>query len=145
MRGLILTGSCFMFCIAAASALATENQCVPNGSCDLSEAMAALPQSVRESNVFFPNGGADLDKFAQTQLSLLAKELNTPQLQEICLRIEGHADPKGPEDVNMQISWLRAQSVFSFLSKELGEKNQKWNWRPLGNPNLFQIYPREVS
>jgi len=106
---------------AQAETHGAARDCVQQGPCDLGAAMAALPLSVRESHVFFTNGGAVLDEGAQSQLTLLAGALASPVLANTCLRLEGHADPGGPEDINLQISWLRAQAVYDFLHGQLGE------------------------
>ncbi len=122
---IVLISAClcasFWATTAHADTDANPPECNPDQPCDLGAAMAALPISVRESHVFFTAGGAFLDDAAKAQLTLLAGALASPVLAETCLRLEGHADPGGPEDINLQISWLRAQAVYDFLHDQLGE------------------------
>lgn len=120
MKKILLSTACVVFCLTAASA-ASDQHCSADGPCNLDHYLSAIPQSIRESHIFFPEGGVFLDSTAKAQLSLLATALATPTLRFTCLRLEGHADPEGPADVNMQISVLRAQAVFDFLQSELGQ------------------------
>ncbi|MEO0357964.1 MAG: OmpA family protein [Pseudomonadota bacterium] len=79
-----------------------------------------LPGSTRTSHVFFPAGGVLLDQSAQAQLYALTQVLSQPELSDTCLRLVGHTDPVGPEDVNLQLSYLRAQAVADFLIVAMG-------------------------
>lgn len=79
-----------------------------------------LSPSVRASHVFFPGGGAKLDAAAKDQLIALSNALLHPDLAQTCLRLVGHTDPVGPEDVNLHLSYLRAQVVAEFLIRQMG-------------------------
>lgn len=81
--------------------------------------IASLPAAIRQSNVFFPSGGAILDAQARKQLAGLAKLLSDPVMADTCIRLVGHTDPSGPADVNQHLSLLRAKVVADFLASEI--------------------------
>lgn len=113
--------ACIFLATWAAPSTADRQDCGDYAGCTVEAALAALPPSARESHVFFPEGGSHLDNAAQAQLTLLVDALRSPLLTDTCLRLEGHADPGGPEDVNLRISWLRAEAVHQYLADAMGD------------------------
>jgi len=86
--------------------------------CPRDDRVAALPADVRQNNVFFPNGGAELDADAQQQLILLAAALASDVFEGTCLRLVGHADSHGDADVNERLALARAETVANYLRQQ---------------------------
>jgi len=89
-------------------------------TCPPLSAIEGLPLHVRGSHIFFPSGGAFLDQAAKDQLNALVDILSTVEFSGTCLRLSGHADPIGPEDVNLQLSMLRAHAVAEYIIAQMG-------------------------
>lgn len=77
--------------------------------------MAALPADLRQNNVFFPQGGSELNADAQQQLVLLAAALATDVFRGTCVRLVGHADAVGDADANTRLALARAEVVSAYL------------------------------
>ena len=67
-----------------------------------------MTPSLRESLVFFRKGGTQLDSAAREQLSKIAKILETPPMQQACLKLVGHSDSFGSATANLRLSQRRA-------------------------------------
>lgn len=66
-------------------------------------------------SVLFRSGSADLLPVAQRRLDEVAEALKKTQSP---LVIEGHTDSQGPEEVNEELSQLRAESVRDYLAEK---------------------------
>ena len=66
-----------------------------------------------KSDVFFYFDSATLNPGAYTEISRIAKVLN--DYPQTTIRVEGHADSKGPEFYNHQLSKRRAEAVKNAL------------------------------
>ncbi|WP_412564458.1 OmpA family protein [Thalassobius sp. MITS945101] len=71
--------------------------------------------ALRESHVFFPAGGLDLDPVAQAQIALLGDILNIPVMARACLHLVGHSDSSGSTTQNLRLSKQRAEVVADHL------------------------------
>jgi outer membrane protein OmpA-like peptidoglycan-associated protein len=93
--------------------------------CDLEEtpttpADTKTPDAeMRENHVFFAAGGTALDAVAMAQISVLADVLQSPLMQDACLRLVGHSDSSGPAAQNREIALERAQAVATELRRLL--------------------------
>lgn len=77
---------------------------------------AAAGQAGRASIlVTFVTGQADLTVAARSALDVLAAAMKSERLAGVRFTIEGHADPRGNEDLNLRLSQARAESVRSYL------------------------------
>ena len=70
--------------------------------------------------LFFNMGSARLTKKDEPQLRALARALNSPRLVADSFTIEGHADSRGQDSSNLNLSRLRAEAVRDWLVKHGG-------------------------
>jgi outer membrane protein OmpA-like peptidoglycan-associated protein len=66
--------------------------------------------------ISFMSNSTNLTPAAKAALDQLGKALRSEQLAAYRFQVEGHADPRGPSDVNMRLSTERAQAVVQYLS-----------------------------
>lgn len=84
---------------------------------------AAKPSSKQLSAsmlVTFETNSAELTPRSKQLLDTLARALQSDKLAEFGFSIEGHADPRGGEQFNLQLSQLRAEKVVTYLSENQG-------------------------
>ncbi len=67
--------------------------------------------------VTFETNSAELTPKAKQMLDVLGRALQSDKLAQFKFSIEGHADPRGGEQFNLQLSQLRAKSVVKYLSE----------------------------
>ena len=85
-------------------------------------AVAAAPErtmpteDMRRDNVFFTQGGTELDEAALLQVVRLAEVLNTRPMRGTCLRLVGHSDSSGEALLNLEIGAKRAVAVQNRLA-----------------------------
>ncbi|MEY4413572.1 MAG: hypothetical protein RIQ53_865 [Pseudomonadota bacterium] len=70
--------------------------------------------------ITFTTGSAELTPESQTVLATVAKALQSDRLAGFSFSVEGHADPRGGDDVNQKLSADRAASVAQFLTRRHG-------------------------
>ena len=84
-------------------------------------ASAAAPATAKASIlVTFVTGKADLTPQAKKALDVLAGAMKSDKLATVKFTIEGHADPRGSEELNMKLSQARAESVRDYLTSTHG-------------------------
>lgn len=84
-------------------------------------AAAAAPQTAKASIlVTFVTGKADLTPDARKALDVLAAAMKSEKLASVRFTIEGHADPRGSEELNLRLSQARAESVRDYLTATHG-------------------------
>jgi outer membrane protein OmpA-like peptidoglycan-associated protein len=84
-------------------------------------AAAAAPQTAKASIlVTFVTGRADLTPDARQALDVLAAAMKSERLASVRFTIEGHADPRGSEELNLRLSQARAESVRDYLTANHG-------------------------
>ena len=64
---------------------------------------------------FVPNS-AELTPRAKDMLSVLGRAMRSDELNKFNFAIEGHADPRGGQALNLQLSQSRAEAVVRYLS-----------------------------
>lgn len=78
---------------------------------------AASAQQARASIlVTFITNSADLTPGAKSALDVLAAAMKSEKLAAVKFTIEGHADPRGGDELNMKLSQARADSVRAYLT-----------------------------
>jgi outer membrane protein OmpA-like peptidoglycan-associated protein len=84
--------------------------------------VAAKPPGPGKASLLitFATGSAELTPETVQVLEKVAKALQSDRLAGFAFRVEGHADPRGGEDLNQKLSAERAQAVVSYLSTKLG-------------------------
>lgn len=70
--------------------------------------------------ITFETNSAELTPRAKSSLDVVAKALQADKLAEFKFAIEGHADPRGGPDFNLQLSQARAESVVNYLASQHG-------------------------
>lgn len=70
--------------------------------------------------VTFVTGSADLTPDARRALDVLAGAMKSDRLAAVRFTIEGHADPRGSEELNLKLSQARAESVRRYLTASQG-------------------------
>jgi OOP family OmpA-OmpF porin len=70
--------------------------------------------------ITFISDSAELMPSAKAALDVVARALRSEKLAAANFRIEGHADPRGGEEHNMDLSTRRAESVVSYLVQQHG-------------------------
>jgi outer membrane protein OmpA-like peptidoglycan-associated protein len=82
---------------------------------------AAAAQPARASIlVTFVTGSAELTADAKRALDVLAGAMKSDKLASVKFTIEGHADPRGGEELNLKLSQTRAESVRAYLTSSHG-------------------------
>lgn len=70
--------------------------------------------------VTFVTNSADLTGDAKRALDVLAGAMKSEKLAAVRFTIEGHADPRGSDELNMKLSQSRAESVRGYLMASHG-------------------------
>lgn len=66
--------------------------------------------------ITFLTNSAELTSEAKQNLDKVGRALKSDQLSSFSFSIEGHADPRGGDELNFRLSQLRAESVAAYLS-----------------------------
>lgn len=89
---------------------------------------AAAAQPARASILItFITSSSDLTPDARRALDVLAGAMKSDQLARVKFTIEGHADPRGDNDMNMKLSQARADSVRAYLIAQHGLAGERVN------------------
>lgn len=96
------------------------NSLAPNATAQLSEPSVAM----RQNNIFFQQGGADLNPEALLQVQQLANLLNGDAMQRTCVQLVGHSDSSGSSLINWEIGAQRATAVRNRLALLLRNPSQ---------------------
>lgn len=70
--------------------------------------------------ITFATGSAEITPETVQVLEKVAKALQSDRLAGFAFRVEGHADPRGGDELNQKLSAERAQAVVSYLTGKLG-------------------------
>jgi|GWRWMinimDraft_5_1066013.scaffolds.fasta_scaffold10903_2 OOP family OmpA-OmpF porin len=100
---------------------------------------AAAAQPARASIlVTFVTNSADLTGNAKKALDVLASAMKSEKLASVRFTIEGHADPRGSEDLNLKLSQARAESVRGYLMGSHGLAAERVNAVGKGSSALMK-------
>lgn len=100
---------------------------------------AAAPATAKASIlVTFVTGKADLTADARKALDVLAAAMKSERLASVRFTIEGHADPRGSEELNMRLSQARAESVRDYLTGSHGLAAERINAVGKGSSALMK-------
>lgn len=100
---------------------------------------AAAAQPARASIlVTFVTGSADLTPDAKRALDVLAGAMKSDKLASVKFTIEGHADPRGSEELNLKLSQSRAESVRGYLTSSHGLAPERINAVGKGSSALMK-------
>jgi OmpA-OmpF porin, OOP family len=102
-------------------------------------AAATAPAQAKASIlVTFVTGKADLTPQAKQALDVLAGAMKSEKLASVKFTIEGHADPRGSEELNMKLSQARAESVRDYLTASHGLAAERVNAVGKGSSALMK-------
>ena len=92
-------------------------------------AASAQPGNAARASILvtFVTNSADLTGGARNALDVLAGAMKSDQLATVKFTIEGHADPRGGDELNMRLSQARADSVRSYLMSQHGLQGERIN------------------
>lgn len=100
---------------------------------------AAAAQPARASIlVTFVTNSADLTASAKSALDVLAAAMKSEKLAAVKFTIEGHADPRGSEELNLKLSQARAESVRDYLTTAHGLAAERVNAVGKGSSALMK-------
>ena len=89
--------------------------------------------------VTFVTNSADLTGNAKKALDVLASAMKSRKAgQRASFTIEGHADPRGSEELNMRLSQSRAESVRGYLTASHGLAAERINAVGKGSSALMK-------
>ena len=77
--------------------------------------------------VTFVTNSSDLTASAKSALDVLAAAMKSDKLASVKFTIEGHADPRGGDELNMRLSQARADSVLAYLTGTHGLSAERVN------------------
>ena len=75
--------------------------------------------------ITFETNSAELTPRARQSLDVVGRALASNQLAEFKFQIEGHADPRGGNELNDRLSQARAESVRQYLTQQHGIAEQR--------------------
>lgn len=78
---------------------------------------ASVKRAAASMLITFETNSAELKPQAKKLLDTLGKAMQSDKLASFKFAIEGHADPRGGEEFNLQLSQKRAESVVSYLAE----------------------------
>lgn len=85
-----------------------------------SAALAVPPSSRASILITFVTGSAELTPRARESLDVLGRAMNDGRLARLSFTVEGHADPRGSDELNQRLSEARAQGVRDYLVQNHG-------------------------
>ena len=88
--------------------------------------------------VTFITSSADLTSNAKRALDVLAGAMKSEKLAAVRFTIEGHADPRGSEDMNLKLSQACAESVRGYLTGSHGLAAERINAVGKGSSALMK-------
>ena len=102
------------------------------------DSAAAAPAPARANLLItFPTGSAELTDETLQALNTVGKALQSDRLAGFAFRIEGHADSRGGDELNLRLSQERAQSVVSYLVNQMGIGPERLNAVGKGSAELL--------
>ena len=96
------------------------------------DAASAKPQKLARAGLLmtFQTASAELMPDTKKALDTVAKALQNDKLASFQFNIEGHADPRGGNEMNQKLSQARAESVVNYLTRSHGISPERL--KPIG-------------
>ena len=101
--------------------------------------------------ITFVTNSSELTPESRSALDVIARALRSGKLSSLNFVVEGHADPRGDADHNLDLSKLRAEAVVGYLVAEHGIERQrlipvgKGSTEPLNKAQLDAPENRRVT
>jgi OmpA-OmpF porin, OOP family len=93
--------------------------------------------------ITFQTNSAELTPQAKQSLDVLGGALNSDRLHDVAFQIEGHADPRGEEDINQKLSEARAGSVRAYLMQ--AQNIDQSRLKAVGMGERFPVRPEDPA
>lgn len=103
---------------AAALPGASQLGAQPGGAISASPPVVAQGQPGLDLEIKFPFGSAELTSDAKALLQKLAHVLSAGELASRSVKVVGHTDAAGSEELNKTLSVARAQAVSAYLAEQ---------------------------
>lgn len=87
--------------------------------------------------VTFQTGSADLTSESVAVMAKVAQALQSDRLAGFAFQVEGHADPRGSDELNQRLSLARAESVMRHLVAEHGVLQDRLSAVGKGSSELY--------
>lgn len=114
---------------AITEALAPPPDAVPSGPRARGFAPSLKPAKKPAASaavlITFVTASAELTPESKQALDVVARALRGGKLQNLSFGVEGHADPRGDSEKNLELSRERAESVVAYLVNEHGIERQR--------------------
>ena len=103
------------------------------------EAMGVKPQKSARAGLLmtFQTASSELLPETKKALDTVAKALQNDKLANFQFNIEGHADPRGGNELNLKLSQTRAESVVNYLTTTHGIAPERLKPIGVGSTELF--------
>lgn len=88
--------------------------------------------------ITFQTNSSELTEQAMHALDVVSDALNSDQLQDFRFNVEGHADPRGGSEFNMDLSRHRAEAVRAYL---IGRNVEERRLVAIGRGDQEVLYP----
>ncbi len=98
-----------------------------------------VKQAAASLLITFETNSARLMPKARQSLEVVARALKSDKLANFSFSIEGHADPRGGEELNLRLSQERAESVVSYLADEQNIDRSRLRALGKGQSQLLNI------
>lgn len=82
-----------------------------------SDQASAVKQAAASMLITFETNSAELQPQSKKLLDTLGKAMTSNKLSNFSFAIEGHADPRGSEQLNQELSQRRAEAVVAYLEE----------------------------
>nr|WP_319383282.1 OmpA family protein [uncultured Roseibium sp.] len=121
---------------------------------DIVVTLTSEPEQGSEVSIFFPIefalNSADLNQGAVTNLAKIGVALQSPELRNLTVLVEGHTDASGAAAYNQKLSERRAKSAAEFLSSLGVEASRlkvvgRGELDPIENVNPYAARQRRVE
>lgn len=88
------------------------------------------------ASIVFATDSAEITQETQAALDVIALALVSERLADYTFKVEGHADPRGEESYNLQLSQARADSVVQYLVQKHNLPRDRLNPIGMGETDL---------
>ena len=105
------------------------------------------PASVKRASasmlITFETASSELKPEAKKMLDTLGRAMASDKLSTFKFAIEGHADPRGEEQFNMELSQKRAEAVVAYLTEN--HHIDASRLRPIGKGQTELFNPNQID
>jgi len=104
---------------------------------------AAVKKASASMLITFETASSELKPEAKKMLDTLGRAMASDKLSSFKFAIEGHADPRGEEQFNMELSQKRAEAVVAYLTEN--HHIDASRLRPIGKGQTELFNPNQID